>query len=69
MTPIISMAVVTNGPVAMAASKPNLFRIRGMMVPRVADMAMMKKIDSPTTAPSMVGSRCRKKETSPRKIP
>ena len=51
------MAVVTKGPVAIAASNPKRLRTRGIIVPRVADMAMMTNIDSPTTTPGRVGSR------------
>ena len=50
-TPRILIEVVTKEPVAMAASISNLLRISGMSVPKVADMTMHKKIDSPTTTP------------------
>ena len=50
------MEVVTKGPVAMAASISKRLNMSGMIVPRVADMTIQKKIEIPTTTPSSGGS-------------
>ena len=55
VTPRISIAVVTNGPVAIAGSISNLSNISGTMDPIVAAIIMDEHILSPTAKPRVGG--------------
>ena len=69
-TPRISIAVVTNGPVATAGSISNRFKIKGTNEPIEAAMIIDAQILSPTTSPSR-GDTSRKRKTAniPRRRP
>src|SRR4051812_41064840 len=53
MMPVMSLAVVTNGPDAMAGSTPNFFMAAGAMVPMDAAAVMAATMATNTTTPSM----------------
>jgi len=48
---MISMAVVTNGPVEIAGSKSSFFRIMGTLAPTAVARVIEQKILNPTTRP------------------
>ena len=54
-TPKTSTAVVTNGAVEIAGSKPNLCKIIGNKEPIVQAMTIAEKIDTDTVSPSKTG--------------
>ena len=62
-TPSISIAVVTNGPVATAGSISNRFKINGTNEPIAAAMIIEAQILSPTTSPRR-GDTSRKRKTA-----
>ena len=51
-TPIISIAVVTKGPVDIAGSKSSFFRAIGTLAPTAVAMVIEKNMLKPTTRPN-----------------